>query len=180
MKPSKNGLFPSPKNTAPREITKQKLMRLSPIRKSNAILIVPTSIKSALGRRFKNKTKDAGHLLIETLNVEALNRDQSLHSFTPKKRLFRLNNLIQSYCRIALQQSQPLMCSCLVSVDYPLKLMTIPFGEYQPPDEKASQLFTYRLRQWLDERLRQLASQQRIQDARALRAEFSIEERSTR
>ena len=72
------------------------------------------------------------------------------------------------------------MCSCLVSVDYPLKLMTIPFGEYQPPDEQSSQLFTYRLRQWLDERLRQLASQQRIQDARALRAEFSIEERSTR
>ena len=91
-----------------------------------------------------------------------------------------INNFFQSYRRIALQQSQPLMYSCLVSVDYPLKLMTIPFGEYQPPDEQASQLFTYRLRQWLDERLRQLASQQRIQDARALRAEFSIEERSTR
>ena len=151
-------------------------MRLTPIRKSNAILIVPRSIKSALGRRFKNKTKDAGHPLIE-----ALKRDQSLHSFTPKiKAISRINNFFQSYCRIALQQSQPLMCSCLVSVDYPLKLMTIPFGEYQPPDEQASQLFTSRLRQWLDERLRQLASQQRIQDARALRAEFSIEERSTR
>jgi hypothetical protein len=58
--------------------------------------------------------------------------------------------------------------------------MTIPFGDYQPSDEASSQLFTPRLRLWLDERLRHLASQQKIQDARALRSEFSIEERSTR
>jgi len=58
--------------------------------------------------------------------------------------------------------------------------MTIPFGEYQPSDEPSPQLFTPRLRLWLDERLRHLASQQRIQDARALRGEFSIEELSTR
>ena len=58
--------------------------------------------------------------------------------------------------------------------------MTIPFGDYQLPDEPTNQLFTPRLRAWLDERLRHLASQQRIQDARALRSEFSIEELSTR
>lgn len=58
--------------------------------------------------------------------------------------------------------------------------MTIPFGDYQPSDNRSSQLLTPRLRIWLDERLRQLASQQRIQDARALRAEFSIEEPSNR
>jgi len=32
-----------------------------------------------------------------------------------------------------------------------------------------------RLRQWLDSRLRQLAVEQRIQDARALRGEFLID-----
>ena len=64
--------------------------------------------------------------------------------------------------------------SCLVNP------MTIPFGEHQPSDGQSSQLFTPRLRKWLDERLRHLASQQRIQDARALRSEFSIEELSTR
>ena len=58
--------------------------------------------------------------------------------------------------------------------------MTIPFGDYQPSNEPLSQLFTPRLRLWLDERLRHLASQQRIQDARALRGEFAIDELSTR
>jgi hypothetical protein len=57
--------------------------------------------------------------------------------------------------------------------------MTIPFGDYQPSNEPSSQLFTPRLRLWLDERLRHLASQQRIQDARALRGEFAIDELST-
>ena len=68
----------------------------------------------------------------------------------------------------------------LVSVGYLVNPMTIPFGEHQPSDGQSSQLFTPRLRKWLDERLRHLASQQRIQDARALRSEFSIEELSTR
>ena len=58
--------------------------------------------------------------------------------------------------------------------------MTIPFGEYQPSNQPSNQLFTPRLRLWLDERLRHLVSQQRIQDARALRGEFSIEELFTR
>ncbi len=58
--------------------------------------------------------------------------------------------------------------------------MTIPFGDYRPSDEPSPPLFTPRLRLWLDERLRYLASQQRIQDARALRGEFSIEDLFTR
>ena len=58
--------------------------------------------------------------------------------------------------------------------------MTIPFGEYQPSNQPSNQLFTPRLRLWLDERLRYLASKQRIQDARALRGEFSIEDLFTR
>ena len=58
--------------------------------------------------------------------------------------------------------------------------MTIPLGESQPSNEQASELFTARLRQWLGDRLRHLASEQRIQEARALPAECSIEERSTR
>ncbi|ABI46234.1 hypothetical protein sync_1573 [Synechococcus sp. CC9311] len=68
----------------------------------------------------------------------------------------------------------------LVNVNHLANLMTIPFGDYQPSDAPSSQLFTPRLRKWLDERLRHLVSQQRIQDARALRGEFSIEELSTR
>ena len=68
----------------------------------------------------------------------------------------------------------------LVNVSCLVNPMTIPFGEHQPSDGQSSQLFTPRLRKWLDERLRHLASQQRIQDARALRSEFSIEELSTR
>ena len=58
--------------------------------------------------------------------------------------------------------------------------MTIPFGDYPPSDKPSSQLFTPRLRLWLDERLRHLVSQQRIQDARALRSEFSMDEQSIR
>ena len=78
------------------------------------------------------------------------------------------------------KQSAPLARLLLVKVNDPADRMTIPFGDYQPSDEASSQLFTPRLRLWLDERLRHLASQQKIQDARALRSEFSIEERSTR
>ena len=73
-----------------------------------------------------------------------------------------------------------LACLLLVRVNYLTDRMTIPFGDYQPSDEPSSQLFTPRLRLWLDERLRYLVSQQKIQDARALRGEFSIEELTTR
>ena len=54
--------------------------------------------------------------------------------------------------------------------------MTIPFGEPEPSDgllkKSASSV---RLRSWLNSRLRQLAREQRIQDARALRGEFMVE-----
>jgi len=54
--------------------------------------------------------------------------------------------------------------------------MTIPFGEPEPNDRLLNQsVSSTRLRGWLNTRLRQLASAQRIQDARALRSEFSLE-----
>ena len=54
--------------------------------------------------------------------------------------------------------------------------MTIPFGEPEPSDSLLHQsVATTRLRIWLTQRLRQLAVAQRIQDARALRREFSLE-----
>ena len=54
--------------------------------------------------------------------------------------------------------------------------MTIPFGEPEPSDALLSKSVTStRLRIWLTQRLRQLAVAQRIQDARALRSEFSLE-----
>lgn len=54
--------------------------------------------------------------------------------------------------------------------------MTIPFGEPEPSDALLSKSVTStRLRAWLTQRLRQLAAAQRVQDARALRSEFSIE-----
>jgi len=54
--------------------------------------------------------------------------------------------------------------------------MTIPFGEPEPSDRLLNQsVSSTRLRAWLNTRLRQLASAQRIQDARALRSEFSLE-----
>ena len=54
--------------------------------------------------------------------------------------------------------------------------MTIPDEANMLPDD----LFniphkTVRLRRWLESRLRQLAIEQRIQDARELRAEFLLE-----
>ena len=58
--------------------------------------------------------------------------------------------------------------------------MTIPFGEAPRSEDSSSELETPRLRHWLDTRLKHLARQQRIQDARSLRSEFSIEESSTR
>ena len=54
--------------------------------------------------------------------------------------------------------------------------MPVPFGEPEPSDALLSKsVSSTRLRAWLTTRLRQLASAQRIQDARALRNEFSIE-----
>ena len=73
-----------------------------------------------------------------------------------------------------------LTCAGLVSLKNQRFLMTIPFGENSPSEEPSSALFTPRLRKWLEERLNLLARQQRIQDARALRSEFSIEELFTR
>ena len=63
-----------------------------------------------------------------------------------------------------------------LNVDDRLGPMTIPFGEPEPSDALLSKsVTTTRLRAWLTQRLRQLAADQRIQDARALRSEFSIE-----
>lgn len=54
--------------------------------------------------------------------------------------------------------------------------MTIPFGEPEPSDALLNKsVASTRLRIWLTERLRHLACAQRIQDARALRSEFSLE-----
>ena len=55
-------------------------------------------------------------------------------------------------------------------------LMTIPFGEPEPSDALMNKsVSSTRLRTWLNTRLRQLAIAQRIQDARALRSEFSLD-----
>jgi len=54
--------------------------------------------------------------------------------------------------------------------------MTIPFGEPDPSDARMSKsVSSTRLRAWLNTRLRYLATAQRIQDARALRREFSVD-----
>ena len=54
--------------------------------------------------------------------------------------------------------------------------MTIPFGEPEPSDALMNKsVSSVRLRAWLTTRLRQLATTQRIQDARALRSEFSLD-----
>jgi len=54
--------------------------------------------------------------------------------------------------------------------------VTIPFGEPEPSDALLSQsVSSTRLRAWLTTRLRLLAVEQRIQDARALRSEFALE-----
>ena len=54
--------------------------------------------------------------------------------------------------------------------------MTIPFGEPEPSDDLLNQsMWSTRLRRWLDTRLRTLAADQRIQDARALRNEFVLD-----
>ena len=54
--------------------------------------------------------------------------------------------------------------------------MTKPFGDPEPYDAMLGKSVTStRLRAWLSQRLRHLATAQRIQDARALRSEFSME-----
>ena len=54
--------------------------------------------------------------------------------------------------------------------------MTIPFGEPEPSDDLLNKsMWSTRLRSYLDTRLRKLASEQRIQDARALRHEFELD-----
>ena len=54
--------------------------------------------------------------------------------------------------------------------------MTIPFGEPEPSDALMNKsVSSTRLRAWLNTRLRELAMAQRIQDARALRSEFSLD-----
>ena len=54
--------------------------------------------------------------------------------------------------------------------------MTIPFGESEPSDALLNNsVSSERLRVWLDTRLQLLAREQRIQDARALRGEFSLD-----
>ena len=54
--------------------------------------------------------------------------------------------------------------------------MTIPFGMPEPSDGLLNMsVSSTRLRTWLNTRLRQLALEQRIQDARALHSEFLVE-----
>ena len=54
--------------------------------------------------------------------------------------------------------------------------MTTPFGTPEPSDGLLNiSVSSTRLRTWLNTRLRQLALEQRIQDARALRSEFLVE-----
>lgn len=54
--------------------------------------------------------------------------------------------------------------------------MTIPFGDPEPSDALLNKsVASTRLKTWLQRRLRQLALEQRIQDARALRSEFLVD-----
>ena len=54
--------------------------------------------------------------------------------------------------------------------------MIIPFGTTEPSDGLLNtSVSSTRLRTWFKTRLRQLALEQRIQDARALRSEFLVE-----
>ena len=54
--------------------------------------------------------------------------------------------------------------------------MTIPFGDPEPSDALLDKsVASTRLKRWLQRRLRQLAVEQRIQDARALRSEFLLD-----
>ena len=64
----------------------------------------------------------------------------------------------------------------LTNVERREALMTIPFGEPEPSDALINKsVSSTRLRAWLNTRLRELAMAQRIQDARALRSEFSLD-----
>ena len=64
----------------------------------------------------------------------------------------------------------------LTNVERRAAHMTIPFGEPEPSDALMNKsVSSTRLRGWLNTRLRHLATAQRIQDARALRSEFSVD-----
>ncbi len=64
----------------------------------------------------------------------------------------------------------------LTNIEVREVLMTIPFGEPEPSDALMNKsVSSTRLRTWLNTRLRQLAIAQRIQDACALRSEFSLD-----
>ena len=64
----------------------------------------------------------------------------------------------------------------LTNLERRVAFMTIPFGEPEPSDALMNKsVSSTRLRTWLNTRLRQLAIAQRIQDARALRSEFSLD-----
>ena len=86
--------------------------------------------------------------------------------------------LFSAVCRDSyrLEQACCGMDADLFSLDDRPVPMTIPFGEPEPNDALLKQsVVSSRLRAWLGIRLRELASAQRIQDARSLRSEFSIE-----
>ena len=64
----------------------------------------------------------------------------------------------------------------LPRVEHRCRSMTIPFGDPEPSDALPNKsVASTRLKAWLQHRLRQLALEQRIQDARALRSEFLVD-----
>ena len=69
--------------------------------------------------------------------------------------------------------SEELLLSMMNGRHYPVSSLS----EDDLPSDKLLKISckSIRLRQWLDSRLRQLAVEQRIQDARALRGEFLID-----
>ena len=64
----------------------------------------------------------------------------------------------------------------LTNLERRVAFMTIPFGDPEPSEALMNKsVSSTRLRTWLNTRLLFLASAQRIQDARALRNEFSLD-----
>ena len=80
------------------------------------------------------------------------------------------------YCVLSLQNGTSARAAALPIVDSRCSAMTIPFGEPEPSDDLLNKsMWSTRLRSYLDARLRKLAAEQRIQDARALRHEFELD-----
>ena len=80
------------------------------------------------------------------------------------------------YCVLSLENCTSDRAAALPIVDNRCSAMTIPFGEPEPSvDLLNKSMWSTRLRSYLDARLRKLASEQRIQDARALRHEFELD-----